>query len=137
MEIRGASVFSNRRIHFDHEGPRVGAVNNMEQRWSQRRQVALDVDVWHQGAILASCRTRDVGLGGVFLELGDSVPEKDLDLELVFWLGSEDQKTRHRLKARVVRLDEGGVGLAFRDFDTSSFRALQAILRQSTVVRSH
>lgn len=119
-------------MSLNRAGVVVGAVNTMEQRWSQRRKVALDVDVWHQGAMVLSCRARDVGLGGVYLEGAQTLPN-DADLDLVFWLDGSEHKTRHRLKARVVRQAKDGFGLSFRDFDTSSFRALQEILRHAPV----
>ncbi len=118
-------------------GSVVEMINSMEQRWSQRRPVVLEVDVWHHGDVLGSCRTRDVGLGGVFLELSEGKPQKHMDVDLVFRLRGAEQYTKHRLRARVVRVNDDGVGLMFRDFDTSSFRALQEILRQTPVAAAH
>lgn len=113
-------------------GLTVGAVNVMEQRWSQRRKVALDVDIWRQGSALASSRTRDVGLGGVFLEVeGGRVLEKNTEVDLFFLLEAGDHVTRHKLKARVVRITVEGFGLMFKDFDIGAFRALQEILRHT------
>ena len=41
----------------------------MENRWSDRRELRLDVDVFRNGEKLCSCQSRDVGLGGAFLDL--------------------------------------------------------------------
>lgn len=110
----------------------VGVAGAMEQRWSQRRKVTLDVDVLQvDGQRVASTRTRDVGLGGVFIEMADGRPAEHMELDLVFVLDRQGHATKHRLKARVVRTTADGVGLMFREFDTASFRALQEILRHT------
>ena len=106
----------------------MGAVNHVENRWSQRRPLNVSVDVMVGNAKLASCRTKDVGLGGVFLYLDEDVqPDKDVDLELYFVVSD---KPKQKLRGRVVRNTQDGIGLIFRDFDTGSFRALQEIMRQ-------
>lgn len=110
----------------------MGALSAVEQRWSQRRRVKLDVDVVKDNHLLASCKTRDVSLGGVFLELDSQPLDKHQDVELVFTL-EKAEVTRHKLKARIVRIATGGVGFMFKDFDTNSFRALQEIMRNSSL----
>jgi len=108
----------------------MGAASIIEQRWSQRRAVVLGVDVFDHGSLLVSCRSRDVGLGGVFLEAEGGQFKHDQDVELFFSLG-EDGSTKHKLKAKVVRVFDQGAGFVFKDFDTSSFRSLQEIMRHS------
>lgn len=105
----------------------------MENRWSDRRELQLDVDVFRDGAKLCTCQSRDVGLGGAFLDmqLGDSLAE-DENLELVFHLMSEQNPIKHNLHAKVVRVTNDGVGLKFHDFDTSVFRSLQEIMSYKT-----
>jgi len=109
----------------------MGAVNHVEQRWSQRRSVNLDVDIVYGDETLASCHAVDVGLGGVFLEFDDQQqpPIYSKDVELLFYLSGRREGTKHRLNARVVRSATNGVGLSFKDFDTRAFRSLQEIMR--------
>jgi len=109
----------------------MGAANVIEQRWSQRRTVSLDVDVFNGENLVANCRTRDVGLGGVFLEVADATLDTDDEVDLFFTLGGKKQVFRYKLKAKVVRMMSEGVGLMFKDFDTNSFRSLQEIMRYS------
>jgi len=111
----------------------MGAVSAIEQRWSQRRSVSLDVDVVTENSLLTNCRTRDVSLGGVFLEMKNNIVEKNQDVELVFTL-AKSEAAQHKLKARAIRVTDDGIGLMFKDFDTNSFRALQEIMRFSSVV---
>ena len=68
--------------------------------------------------------------GGIFLKAEKNCLAQDQDVELYFSLG-DDGATKHKLKAKVVRVLNEGVGLMFKDFDTSSFRALQEIMRYS------
>jgi hypothetical protein len=108
----------------------MGAANIIEQRWSQRRAVSLGVEVFDHGSLLTTCNSRDVGLGGIFLETEQNRLAQNQDVDLYFSLG-DDRSTKHKLKAKVVRVLSEGAGLMFKDFDTSSFRALQEIMRYS------
>jgi hypothetical protein len=73
-----------------------------------------------------------VGLGGAYLDISDEAMQKNLqkdaDVQLVFHLFDGQQETKHTLYARIVRLDQGGVGLKFHEFDTGVFRSLQEIM---------
>ena len=104
----------------------------MENRWSDRRDLCLGVDIMHHGEKLTSCQSRDVGLGGAFLDLEDVYSQKllqqDSDVELVFHLFDGQEETKHALRARIIRLDDDGVGLKFHEFDTGVFRSLQEIM---------
>ncbi len=102
---------------------------NMEKRWSERKLLQVDVDVYQQGELLGSCVSSDIGLGGAFLtrECTFSMPY-EAGVELVFSLAFEDQNTKHKINARVARVSGEGVGLKFCDFDTGVFRSLQEIM---------
>lgn len=106
--------------------------DGMENRWSDRRDLRLGVDIVRQGEKLATCRSRDVGLGGAYLENIDDNAQKqlrkDADVELVFHLYDGSQETKHTLHARIVRQDSDGIGLKFHEFDTGVFRSLQEIM---------
>lgn len=101
----------------------------MENRWSMRRLLALDVRLFYRGWEFRGCKTRDIGLGGMFVETGDVPLPKYAPVELVFARrGGRRFKARRTIKARVVRVADSGVGLMFRDFDVAAFRAIQDIL---------
>lgn len=99
----------------------------MEQRWSTRTPVTMDVDLIYDGEEIA-CKTRNVSLGGVFLDASPVAPV-DAVVELTFKLGVGERRTKHKMKARVVYAASGGMGLMFRDFDSASFRSLQELVR--------
>ena len=102
----------------------------MEKRWSERKSLQVDVDVYQQGRLLGSCVSADIGLGGTFLtkDCTFPLPGKDSGIELVFSLATAGQNTKHKINARVARVSETGFGLKFCDFDTGVFRALQEIM---------
>lgn len=108
----------------------MSAANIVEQRWSQRRDVSLGVDVLQNGEVVASCHSKDVGLGGVFVQTDSRKLLADSDYELCFSLGQKDM-AKQKLKAKIVRVSHDGFGFMFKDFDTNSFRALQEIMRFS------
>ena len=103
---------------------------NTERRWTERTPMNIPVDLSYAGTHAGECRTRDIGLGGVFVEAPgtlDLAPETPV--ELIFKLGAGDRLTKHRINARVVRVTDGGIGMMFRDFDATAFRSLQEVLR--------
>ncbi len=69
----------------------------MEKRWSERKLLRVNVDVYQQGELLGSCISSDIGLGGTFLAkectLGMS---SNQGVELVFRLAIEGQSTKHK-----------------------------------------
>ena len=110
----------------------------MENRWSDRRDLRLDVDVFRNGEKICSCQSRDVGLGGTFLDLNPAHSMgQDDNVELVFHLMSGQAPIKHSLHARVVRVTRDGVGLKFHEFDTGVFRSLQEIMSYKVMEKVH
>lgn len=102
----------------------------MERRWTERTPIDVPVDLSYAGMQTGECRTRDIGLGGVFVEIpGAANLAQETSVELTFKLGSGADVTKHRIHARVVRVTADGVGMMFRDFDAGAFRSLQEVLR--------
>ena len=101
----------------------------MERRWTERTSINVPVDLSYAGERTEECRTRDIGLGGVFVELPKEVNlDEETPVELTFKLGTSPHLTKHRINARVVRVSGDGVGMMFRDFDAIAFRSLQEVL---------
>ena len=101
----------------------------MEKRWSERKELDVDVDVYQRGTMLGSCHSSDIGLGGTFLSTNEALSiQKDEDVDLVFRLLSQGQGTKHNVHARVTRVTAAGVGFKFCNFDTGVFRSLQEIM---------
>lgn len=101
----------------------------MERRWTERTSMNVPVDLSYAGVQTEACRTRDIGLGGVFVELPEGADlAAETPVELTFKLGTGPHFTKHRINARVVRVSGDGVGMMFRDFDAIAFRSLQEVL---------
>jgi len=110
----------------------------MENRWSDRRELRLDVDVFRNGEKICTCQSRDVGLGGAFLDVNPAnTMGQDDSVELVFHLMSGQTPIKHSLHARVVRIANDGVGLKFHEFDTGVFRSLQEIMSYKILEQVH
>lgn len=103
-------------------------VNN-ETRWSSRKPVNLDIDLHFQGHEYTGCRTRDIGLGGMFVEFRHADMPKSTEVEIVVRLFKDGSKQCYRFRATVAHASNGGYGLAFQDFDVEAYRAVQDILQ--------
>ena len=103
----------------------------MENRWSDRRDLDLNVDVIQVNEKLLLCRCKDIGLGGTFIENideGSSDIAVNSDVELVFHIDNGNLDAKYYLHAKVIRVSESGIGLKFHGFDTSVFRSLQELI---------
>ena len=104
----------------------------MENRWSIRKPVALDVELYYQGKACACCKTRDIGLGGMFIEMAESMIPRYGKVELDVHVDSGGGNQRqHRFVATVVHSSVQGLGVMFQDFTIADFRILQEVLRLS------
>jgi len=108
----------------------------MEHRWSPRTRADLDVDLSFRGEIISRCKVRDIGMGGLFVEVDREFP-RDTVVELKFKVVTDDQETKHRIRATVARSCESGLGMMFCDFDAGTFRSLQEVLHYAQGVSSH
>lgn len=104
----------------------------MENRWSGRKDLELGVDIYHQDQKLGTCLSRDIALGGTYIDLHNINADHDLDIdanvELVFHISDGVTDTKYSLHAKVVRVEGEGIGLKFYDFDTVVFRSLQNLM---------
>lgn len=99
-----------------------------ETRWSARRRVQLQVEVYCAGRPFANGVTRDVGLGGMFIEGRGIQPRCSRPLEVVVSGDLAGQPYSHRFHAKVVRHSAKGLGVAFSRYELNDVRALQRLL---------
>lgn len=97
----------------------------MEHRCSIRKRLAIRVLFYKHGLPVQSGLSRDLGLGGVFVETRPWQWQKNECLEIEF-IGSRGCKIR--LRALVVHQREQGVGLMFDALDDAQRRGLRDIL---------
>ena len=100
-----------------------------EKRWSDRREIATDVKVVFNGQSYYA-RTRDVGLGGMFVDLNYVLIPRNARVKVVM-LKYRDQERYTSFNTRVAYVTPHGYGLEFKEFDTQHVRQLQAVLYDS------
>ena len=72
----------------------------MDNRWSNRKDLYINVDIYQHGDKLATGRSRDVGLGGAYLDsvrVGNNL-RIDTQVELVFHLVEGTRPTSRSLR---------------------------------------
>lgn len=98
----------------------------MEHRCSIRKSLELQVLLYKHGLPVQSGITRDLGLGGVFIQAGAYQWRKNELLEIEFL--SADGSPAMRLRGVVVHLRGDGVGLMFDSVSGEQRRQLRAWL---------
>ncbi len=100
----------------------------VENRWSSRKPLNLDVSLHYPPIGVIDTRTRNVSLEGMFVELkGVRIPLQSR-LEVAFQVGSRDGSVEHRLPAFVVHESEDGIGLMLQHIGYRAFDALHHML---------
>ncbi len=109
----------------------------MEHRWSPRKAVKMDVFINYRPLGLVRGETRDISLEGMFVETGRIALPKNEAVDISFTLQHEKEAGVHHLGAYVVHSSDKGVGLMFRDFQSSVFRALEDVIFDNEDHREH
>lgn len=99
-----------------------------DSRWSARRRVQLQVDLYCAGRPYGRCVTADIGFGGMFIAAEAALPPCNRGLELVVSANQEGRDCSHRFRATVVHRSTRGLGVAFSRYNVTDVRALQALL---------
>ena len=86
----------------------------MEHRYDYRRPVVCQVALEYRNQCVLSCRVRDVGRGGAFVEV--SARDADIPLgALVSLVWQRPHDSYRHVEGLVVHHTSEGVGLMFRD----------------------
>ena len=100
----------------------------MEHRYSIRKALALDIELNHLRLGRVQCRTRDVGMGGMFVDMGSSWLPANSIVKVALKLLDANVMRRFFIEALVVHHHDGGVGLMFNDVDAVFHEALHDLL---------
>ncbi len=101
---------------------------SIEQRWSSRKAVNLDVNLYYPPVGIINGKTRNISLEGMFVDIkGIHIPTQT---RLEIWFSAETcgRSTEHRLPAYVVHSDESGIGLMLQHVGYREFDALRYML---------
>ena len=101
----------------------------MEHRYSIRKALVLDIELNHLRLGSIQCKTRDVGMGGMFVEMGSSwLPANAIVKVALKLLDANNVMRRFLIEALVVHNQNGGVGLMFNDVDAAFHQTLHDLL---------
>ncbi|MCW8889405.1 MAG: PilZ domain-containing protein [Sedimenticola sp.] len=100
----------------------------MDHRNSPRRPVTLYTMLNYPSLGLVRGCIRDVGMGGMFVDIGRIQLPVNATLEVSLMFGSSPMKTPLQIEAIVVRCAEQGVGLMFDELDSEIRYALSHLV---------
>src|SRR5688572_5820020 len=100
----------------------------MELRRSSRKSLRQEIGLDSSRASPTSAYTRDLSLGGVFVETGALVLPPNTPVSVSFSLRRDGEEHTFHLSATVVRRETGGMGLMFLHMDPDVIRALSDAL---------
>ena len=100
----------------------------VEHRWSSRKDIRLNVNLYYPPIGMINGRTRNISLEGMFIDLeGVRIPAQ-ARLEVAFTAELRGRCIEHRLPAYVVHAGENGVGLMLQHVGYREFDALRYML---------
>lgn len=109
----------------------------MEQRSCARSSFKLPILLDKSDFNGIRCASRDIGMGGMFLEVSSAGFSRGESVTVIFTLPTAEGERNHSLEARVARISKDGIGLVFGKPDTATFRTLQELLRFSKTQKVH
>ena len=98
----------------------------MEQRQSARFRYEVRAAIRHDSGV-ASCMIVDLSLRGIYVRASAGVAVGDT-VEVGFSVGGKSAPTLVRCPGRVVRRDDDGLGIQFKQADPESLEALKNIV---------
>jgi len=102
-----------------------------EYRWSTRRPIELAVNLYYRDQVTEGCRTRDLGLGGMFVVYPDPGMKLNSEIEVAI-RNPANLKDSRLLPAKVVHRHSDGIGVMFLDFSVQDLRLLQDVFQNAT-----
>lgn len=103
-----------------------------EKRKYRRSSIQLDVELVYPEGGSSRVKTRDLSIGGLFVEAIGNQPPQVGTLLTVTFLSALHQSGAYSLKARVQRLTLNGIAMTFIDFGLDDLRFVETILASSS-----
>ncbi len=99
-----------------------------EKRKHRRSNIHLDVELVYPEGGSSRVKTRDISIGGFFVEAHDDRSPKVGTPLTVTFLSAPHQSGTYTLKVRVQRLTHNGIAMTFIDFGLDDLRFIETIL---------
>ena len=96
----------------------------------------MNVLLYDKHIPVASCKTHDIGVDGLFLESGPMVFGNDTILKIEFQVDTDNGTESHSLQAMVVRSSKAGMGLMLPGGDSTAMKAWRRKVRQAVIHNS-
>lgn len=100
----------------------------MELRNSPRRSVTLYTMLDYRSLGLVRGCIRDIGMGGMFVDIGRIQLPVNATLRASLMIGPSDLRQPIHVDAVVVRCAEQGVGLMFDELDSEIYQTLKRLI---------
>lgn len=104
-----------------------------QNRSCSRSPLALNVVVLHGNHEQQPGMVRDISFGGAYLETDAQAFRPDDIVTVCFELEDRDTPHAYALTGTVARLEHGGAGIAFDDYDDANVAALRKVYRRLLV----
>ena len=98
-----------------------------EKRRTTRVKFHTSVDLKFADTTYEQCEILDLSVKGVFV-LGITDPRQGQECEVTLQLSGASSELKLKMKAKVVRVTEDGIGLYFHEVDLDSFSHLKYIV---------
>jgi len=108
----------------------------MEHRCSVRLPVAMNVLLYHNNIPVVHCKTRNIGVDGMFVRTGSLKFGTNTMLKVEFKPGEGDSRHSHMVSALVVHHANDGMGLMFPGGDSESMKVWRDIVRRTVLQNS-
>lgn len=99
-----------------------------ERRWCVRKAFIMAVTLHHQGRQLNNCKTRDIGVEGVFIETDAAGVDVHAVVEVALPTSVIGAGQCRRIPATVVHKRGNGLGLMFCSFDQRLYECLCGLI---------
>lgn len=100
----------------------------IEHRWSERKPIEMNVNLYYAPMGELQGRTRDISLEGMYVKTHGIELPVNAELEISFVTDIAGHEKKHQMPAYVVHGSGDGVGLMLRHVDYSDFYALRYML---------
>ena len=100
----------------------------LERRWCVRKAFIMAVTLHHQGGSLTNCKTRDIGVEGVFIETDTAEVDIHAVVEVSLPISVIGAGQCRRIPATVVHKRPNGLGVMFCSFDQRLYECLCGLI---------
>lgn len=122
------------------EGLNPGKGRGLDKRDDYRHSLALDTEVHFEELSIRAmfrCRTKNIGLQGVFLPSNSLPVYNRMNVELVIIAPAESEVGNYCISASVVHSSDMGAGLVFSGLDDQQRREFRRFLLRAKVAARH